>query len=101
MRSLVFASLACGLLVAADDPAIRRDRDALKGDWTQAEFVLNGRARDASGTTIRVDGDTITVKHGDEAEAPAPYTLDPANRAIDLKLENEGRTMRGIYEVTG
>src|SRR5262245_27726676 len=101
MRLLVFASLACGLLVAADNPATRSDQDAIKGNWKQAEFVMNGRARDASGTTISVDGDAITVKHGDEAEAPAPYTLDPANKAIDLKLENEGRTMKGIYELNG
>jgi len=101
MKVLVFASLACALLVAADDPAISRAQDALKGDWKQTEFVINGRGRDASGTTLSVDGDAITVKHGDEAEAPAPYTLDPASKAIDLKLENEGRTMKGIYEVKG
>jgi uncharacterized protein (TIGR03067 family) len=101
MRSLIFASFACGLLVAADDPAVRRDQKALKGDWKQTSFVMNGRARDASGTTIRIDGDAITVKHGDESESPAPYTLDPAKKAIDLKLENEGRTMKGIYEVGG
>jgi uncharacterized protein (TIGR03067 family) len=101
MRSLVFASLACGLLVTADAPATERDREALKGDWKQSAFVMNGRARDASGTTISIDGDAITVRHGDEAEPPAPYTLDPAHKAIDLKLENEWRTMRGIYEVKG
>src|SRR5215216_7736124 len=99
MRSLVFASLTCALLVAADDPATKRDQDALKGDWKQTAFVMNGRARNASGTTIVIDGDAITVRHGDEAESPAPYTLDPERKAIDLKLENEGRTMRGIYEV--
>ena len=101
MRALVFAALACGILGAADGPAARRDQDALSGEWKQTEFVINGRARDASGTTLSVDGDAITVKHGDEAEPPAPYTLDPAKKAIDLKLENEGRTMRGVYELKG
>ena len=101
MGSLVFASLACGLLAPAADPTPPRDQDALKGDWRQTAFVMDGRSRDASGITIRIDGDTITVKHGEEAEPPAPYTLDPAKKAIDLKLENEGRTMRGIYQVEG
>jgi uncharacterized protein (TIGR03067 family) len=101
MRSFAFASIACALLVGADAPAARRDQDSLKGDWKQTAFVLNGRARDASGTTVTIDGDSITVRHGDEAESPAPYTLDPAEKAFDLKLENEGRTMKGIYEVAG
>ena len=39
MGSLVFASLACGLLVTADDPAPKAGQDALKGDWKQTAFV--------------------------------------------------------------
>ena len=83
--------------IAADHPG----RDALKGDWKQTKLVMNGRSRAADGTTVTIDDDAVTVRHGDESEPPAPYTLDPAKKAIDLKLENEGRTMRGIYKVEG
>jgi uncharacterized protein (TIGR03067 family) len=110
MRVLLAGLIATGLAVAAfaaDDDAVKKEKEALKGKWTIVSVERDGKAVDMWKDGVRlVEGDnyTLTTKDGDSFKGT--FTVDPAKvpKAIDFSPtggQYKGKTLRGIYEIDG
>jgi uncharacterized protein (TIGR03067 family) len=102
-RSLVMA-LAVGLLLAADDA--KKDKEQLQGSWRPVSGEQGGKIdQNAKEHLLIFDGDTFTIKRGDQLLLKGTFTLDPSQspKAIDMKIteghgdSDKGKEVHGIY----
>jgi uncharacterized protein (TIGR03067 family) len=110
MTRCISMVLVAGLLVAADtkkDDA-KKDQEALRGVWTLVSTQVGGKdsVEEPKGTNLVIDGDTFTIKKGDEVRIKGTYKIDPSKtpKAIDLtitegKERDKGKILLGIYEL--
>ena len=110
MRTLLAGLVAAGLVVvalAADDEAVKKEKQSLQGKWTIVAVDHDGKAVDMWKDGVRVfEGDsyTLTTKGGESFKGT--FALDPAKvpKAIDFMPgggQYKGKTLRGIYEIDG
>jgi uncharacterized protein (TIGR03067 family) len=106
MTRCIVTALAVGLLVAADDT--KKDREQLQGTWRAVSSEQGGKAqKNAKEHLLIFDGDTFTLKSGDQVFAKGTFTLDPAQspKAIDMTIteglreQDKGKQVHGIYEL--
>jgi uncharacterized protein (TIGR03067 family) len=102
----VLLVVALGLLLGAEAPDAKKDRDQLQGDWTLASGERDGQPlpEDLVKSLKRtIKGDTFVVSRDDQALAKGTFTLDPSQKpkAIDIKPEGATQPVRGIYELDG
>jgi RNA polymerase sigma factor (sigma-70 family) len=92
---------------ATQDAAVKKDKDALQGDWTvvEAKLIGNNNAEDKD----QVKGKTFVFK-GDKliARGESAYTIDPSKKPKEIEIvpadgpeSEKGKTFRGIYELKG
>ena len=110
MRALLAAVVATGLAVAAfaaDDDAVRKEKQSLQGKWTIVSVDRDGKEVNMWKDGLRLfEGDkyTLTTKGGESFKGT--FALDPAKvpKAIDFMPgggQYKGKTLRGIYEIDG
>jgi uncharacterized protein (TIGR03067 family) len=103
----VFCVLAGGVLAAADK---RDDKKDLQGKWVLQKMEKDGKEQvivapnDPDYFDLSFDGDNLMVQFHSRHSERGTYTLDPGKtpRVIDIKPKtaDEGKTIRGIYELT-
>ena len=105
MTRCIAMVLVAGLLVAADT---KKDQESLQGTWTFVSTQVGGKGpmEEPKGTILIIDGDTFTVKKGDEIRIKGTFKLDPSKmpKAIDMtitegKERDKDKVLHGIYEV--
>ena len=107
MRKRVVLALAVGLLLAADEPKKdKTDRDKLQGTWQPVSVEQGGKAKEDKEHRLLFDGDTFTIKKGDQVFAKGTFKVDPDKKpkAIDFMItegDEKGKTARGIYKLEG
>jgi uncharacterized protein (TIGR03067 family) len=106
MTRYIVTALAVGLLLAADDA--KKDKEQLQGTWRPVSAEQEGKAQpDAKEHLLTFEGDTFTIKRGDQLFVKGTFTLDPSKtpKVIDMKVtegrreEDKGKEVRGIYEL--
>jgi len=112
MTRCVVTLLAVGVLLAADAPKddAKKDQQALQGTWTLVSAEQGGKdqTEEAKEHTLTFEGDTFSVKKGDEVKVKGTFKVDPSKkpRAIDMKIteakkeQDNGKELHGIYELT-
>src|SRR5262245_31013719 len=108
------AAVAAGLLAlagaaGADDKAKADDQKAIQGTWKVQSAEAEGGApppEELEKIRFVIQGDVITIDRGEGQKRPAKYKLNAGKKPkqIDLVPEEgpeKGRTLVGIYEVTG
>jgi uncharacterized protein (TIGR03067 family) len=107
MTRYIAMALAAGVLLAADDA--KKDKEQLQGSWRPVSAEQGGKAQaDAKEHLLTFDGDTFTIKKGDQLFLKGTFTLDPSQspKAIDMKVtegqreEHKGKEVHGIYELS-
>ena len=107
--TLLPAALAAGLLVAADakDDAVKRDMDALQGNWQVVSMERDGEAvniaKDAA-RVIKADKYALTLRPGLTIEGA--YKIDPGAKpkTMETTASNgpyKDKELLGIYELDG
>jgi len=106
MTRYCVAFLAVGLLLAADDA--KKDKEQLQGSWRPVSGEQGGKAQlDAKKHLLTFDGDTFTIKRGEQQVMKGTFTIDPSQspKTIDMKVtearrdEDKGKEVHGIYEL--
>jgi uncharacterized protein (TIGR03067 family) len=106
MTRYIVTALVVGLLLAADDA--KKDKEQLQGSWQAVSAEQGGKAQeDAKEHLLIFDGDTFTIKYGDQLFLKGTFTVDPSQspKAIDMKItetrreEHKGKEVHGIYEL--
>jgi uncharacterized protein (TIGR03067 family) len=116
-RSARLALAACflfpvaGLLPAGEEKGggAKEELKKFQGTWQFVSREADGKrapARELKGLTITFEGDTFTVKQGDEVVQAGTHKLHPGKdpKQVDAKVtegEGKGTTMLGIYERKG
>lgn len=113
--SLSVLFLGAGLIVwnlnaqtpVAQDAPVKKDKDALQGEWTvvEAKMIQQNNAKDEEqikGKTFVFKGDKLT------ARGESDYTIDPSKNPKEIEVvpaegpeSEKGKTFRGIYELKG
>jgi uncharacterized protein (TIGR03067 family) len=105
-KRYIVTALAVGLLLAADDA--KKDKDLLQGSWRAVSAEQAGKAQpDVKEHLLTFEGDTFTIKRGDQLFVKGTFTLDPSKtpKVIDMKVtegrreEDKGKEVHGIYEL--
>jgi uncharacterized protein (TIGR03067 family) len=112
MTRYIVTALVGGLLLAADAPtedAAKKDREALQGAWRPVSSEMGGKDQTAEAKEhlLVFEGDSFTVKKGDEVRVKGTFKLDPSKKpkAIDMTItesrrdQDKGKEMHGIYEL--
>src|SRR5205085_11572527 len=87
MTRYLVTALAVGLLLAADDA--KKDKERLQGSWRPVSGEQGGKAQEnAKEHLLTFDGDTFTIKRGDQLFVKGTFTLDPSRtpKAITMKV---------------
>jgi uncharacterized protein (TIGR03067 family) len=111
MKRQVLLILAVSLLIAADDPkaaAIKKDLEQLKGSWIATSYVKDTKPApqpDLKMMKLVIVGDQVTFTKGKDTRKTT-YKLDPTQKpkAVDIVMidgPDKGKTLWGIYEITG
>jgi uncharacterized protein (TIGR03067 family) len=101
MKRTLLAALVIGLVAGADD---KKDRYPLKGTWSIASAVRNGKANEnAVGGTVAFDGEKVFIKTKD-GEHKGTYKLQPGEKPGHIDLTpgdgpEAGKVMLGIYSL--
>ena len=108
---LVGVLLALG--AAPDDGGAGADGKALQGTWKAVSSEMDGEKQaddEVRLYTLVFSGDKLSVEKSGDAVMKGAFKLDPAQnpRHLDFKLEENpnnpddvGKTLQGIYEVSG
>ncbi len=112
MKLRVLLFLAVGLLVAADDkkddPAIKAEKEKLKGTWMAQSDECNGDK--APEEMLKKTKLTITddkaILNEDVRDRVATYTIDPSKKPAVLDLtptegREKGKVIKAIYTLDG
>ena len=107
MKALLSVLFVAALSVAADDDAVKKEKDALQGKWTILSVERDGKPVETWKDGVRVmEGDTYTMtpKQGDSFKGK--FALEPSKtpKGIDFTPsggQNKDKTLRGIYEIDG
>jgi len=110
MKYQTFLILAVGLLIADDpkDAAVKKELEQLKGNWAATSYVKDGKPapeQDLKMIKLSIAGDRVTFTKGKDVRK-STYKLDPTQKpkALDIVMiegPDKGKTLLGIYEVTG
>jgi uncharacterized protein (TIGR03067 family) len=101
---------SAGTGARADDKAdVEREFKQFQGTWTFESVAAGGKevpAAEFKGITVTFEGDTYTVKKGDEVIQAAKQKLDPSKspKTLDVTVvegANKGTVIPGIYEISG
>jgi len=110
MTKYVTLLLAVGFLIAAAASAQEKtDKDKLQGTWQSVSAEQNGKEQDdAKEYKMIFEGDTFSVKRGDQVAFKGTFKLDPSKKpkTFDLTFTEgpddlKGKTSPGIYELDG
>lgn len=105
--------LTAGVLVAADDAAIKKEKEKLQGRWLIVGAVKDGRESPAeelkkAKPTLTIADDKLsssfTRQDKEVKDESGSYTIDPTAKpkTIDLKgFPVPGKTFQAIYELDG
>jgi uncharacterized protein (TIGR03067 family) len=91
MTRYIVTALVVGLFVADDDA--KKDKEQLQGSWRPVSAEQGGKAQDDAKEHLLIfDGDTFTIKKGDQLFLKGTFTVDPSQspKVIDMKV-TEGR----------
>jgi uncharacterized protein (TIGR03067 family) len=122
---LVLVAALCGLAllrpgpVAADDAAVKKELEALKGRWGYENYIAVGVPADRKAVEallhggkdpftagnndpffLEVSGDTFAFAGSPAGKAKAKLDPTKTPKTIDL-TDPKGRVWRGIYELRG
>lgn len=106
MARYIVTALVVGLLLAADDA--KKDKEKLQGSWRPVSAEQGGNVQeDAKEHLLIFEGDTFTIKKGDQLFVKGTFTLDPSKtpKTIDMKVtegrqeSDNGKEVHGIYEI--
>jgi uncharacterized protein (TIGR03067 family) len=97
--------------IAADNPkdaAIKKDLEQLKGTWKATTYVKDGKPApdtDLKMMKLIIAGDHVDFTKGKDIRK-STYKLDPTQKpkALDIVMidgPDKGKTLSGIYEITG
>lgn len=110
MRTRLLTVVALALLLGADnpqDPASKKDLEAMQGTWTLVSATKDGQALPADAvkkTTIVIKGDTFRFPGSaeDATSREGTFTLDATKtpRQMD-STSTKKEVMLGIYELDG
>src|SRR5262249_19043596 len=101
---------SAGAGARADDKAdVEKELKQFQGTWTFESVEAGGKevpAAEFKGVTVTFEGDTYTVRKGDEVIQTARQKLDPSRspKALDVTVVegvNKGTVIPGIYEISG
>ena len=108
------AALFCAVSFAASGVAgaqadVEKELKKFQGTWTIESSVTGGTelpADQLEGFIVTFEGNTHTLKKGDEVIQVGTHKLDPSQspKTIDMTLTagpNKGAVMLGIYEIDG
>jgi uncharacterized protein (TIGR03067 family) len=102
MDSFMAGLMPFGLLAGPD---IQDGRAALQGKWTVLSVQRGGKIDEHFQGALRtIDGDRYTLALRNGETLRGTLTVDPEARTLDMRVANgefEGKTLRGIYEITG
>jgi uncharacterized protein (TIGR03067 family) len=110
MRMRMLVVLAAALLLGADvKDDIKKDKQALQGDWTLVSMERGGKTLDLTAEEnvpkkITIKDDVILATLKDNTEHKANFKIDPSQKpkSIDVTPEdNKDHTMLGVYSVDG
>src|SRR5262249_53574721 len=99
-------SLVAGAGLSGRAQDAKKDKEQLQGAWLMLKMERAGKTEIALGD-LTFEGDTFTVKHGDQLVLKGTFTLDPSKtpKVIDLKVtearreQDKGKEVHGIYEL--
>ena len=108
MKPCAMLCLTLGLLMAADAPKAKTDRDKFQGDWKVVAVVENGKEAEKlrfEKMRIRFMADKMIVREGEEKHQSA-FKLDPSKKPPTIELipddgPKKGRKLSGIYQLDG
>jgi len=102
--------LTAGLVAADDskDAAVKKELEQLKGNWVATSYLKDAKPAaepDLKMMKLTADGDQVTFTKGKDARKSV-YKLDPTQKpkALDIVMidgPDKGKTLSGIYELTG
>jgi uncharacterized protein (TIGR03067 family) len=109
---IFLATLCCAVGFAAsgtDQTDLESELKKFQGTWTVESSTTGGMdlpAADLKAFILTFEGDTHTLKRGDELVQVGTQKLDPSKspKAIDMIMTagpNKGAVMLGIYEIDG
>jgi uncharacterized protein (TIGR03067 family) len=106
MTRYLIMVLTVGLLLADDDA--KKDKELLQGAWRAISGEQGGKAQaDAQQHLLTFEGDTFTIKRGEQLFVKGTFTLGPSQspKAIDMKItegrrdDDKGKEVHGIYKL--
>src|SRR4029077_12965128 len=111
MKPRTLMVLIAVTIIAADGPkddAVKKDLDQLKGTWIATSYVKDAKPAPESELKmmkLTIAGDQVTFTKGKDARK-STYKLDPAQKpkTVDIVMidgPDKGKTLLGIYELTG
>ena len=107
MKAMLSWAFVAAVVVAADDDAVKKEKDALQGKWSIVSVERDGKLVETWTDGVRMmEGNNYTLvpKKGDSVKGT--FTLDPSKtpKAIDFLPaagQYKDKTLRGIYEIDG
>jgi uncharacterized protein (TIGR03067 family) len=80
----------------------------LDGTWKSVATIKDGKDKDSSDHTLIFEGNTFTIKEADRIKSKGTFTRNQAKTPHEIDMtatkgrdEARGKTIKGIYEVTG
>jgi uncharacterized protein (TIGR03067 family) len=112
MRLLLFAFALAGTVwvhpVARSDdsPEVKKELEKFQGRWRVDSIDMgdpnNTPAADVVKTMrIEIKGDNLAFYHGDDKAGDATLKINPKEKHVDLKSNQERGTLLGIYAFDG
>jgi uncharacterized protein (TIGR03067 family) len=100
LLAVVGVSLLAGALVAQGGDA---KKEKLEGTWAVVSGEKGGeKAPEDAFKDVKITfaGDKMSFQKGDKSQ-DGTIKLDPAKKPREIDITREGKTARGIYELTG
>ena len=105
MRPLacVVMLLIAGAVTSAEDDPVKADKEKLQGAWSVVSFETDGKPDDkVKNDKVTIAEETISVKTKG-GNHDGTFTINPKAKlkTIDIRLNNDGYNIPGIYELDG
>jgi uncharacterized protein (TIGR03067 family) len=106
MTKYILTALTAGLLLGAADA--KKDKEQFQGSWRPVSAEQGGQAQeDAKEHLLTFDGDSFTIKRGEQLFVKGTFTLDPSQspKTITMKITagrrdgDVGKEVHGIYDL--